>query len=200
LDAKDGTHLWAETYDRELSAPNIFAVQDEIAEQVVATIAGLSGVITRARFAEVKQKPTDSLDAYESALQFGIYFRGELSASELARACAALEHAVKSDPGYADAWAYLALLYLEEYRHNYSVRPDPLDRALGAARRAVALVKWRTTHLRMCISSDTNSTHSSLRLNEPSSLIPITQMSWALWATDSIRPGMSEGSPSSERR
>ena len=38
LDAKDGTHLWAETYDRELSASNIFSVQDEITEQVVATI------------------------------------------------------------------------------------------------------------------------------------------------------------------
>jgi adenylate cyclase len=35
LDAKDGTHLWAETYDRELSASNIFAVQDEITGQVV---------------------------------------------------------------------------------------------------------------------------------------------------------------------
>ena len=41
LDAKDGTHLWAETYDRELSAASIFAVQDEITEQVVATIASL---------------------------------------------------------------------------------------------------------------------------------------------------------------
>ena len=52
LDAKDGTHLWAETYDRELSASNIFAVQDEITEQVVATIAGglrrdLSGTLCR---------------------------------------------------------------------------------------------------------------------------------------------------------
>jgi hypothetical protein len=64
LDAKDGTHLWAERYDRELSASDIFAVQDEITEQVVATIAGMSGVISRARFSEVKEKPTHALSGF----------------------------------------------------------------------------------------------------------------------------------------
>ncbi len=65
LDAKDGTHLWADTYDRDLSASDIFSVQDEITEQVVATIASNSGVISRVRFAEIKEKPTDTLDSYE---------------------------------------------------------------------------------------------------------------------------------------
>jgi adenylate cyclase len=40
LDAGDGTHLWADTYDRDLSASSIFDVQDEITEHVVASIAG----------------------------------------------------------------------------------------------------------------------------------------------------------------
>jgi TolB-like protein/cytochrome c-type biogenesis protein CcmH/NrfG len=138
LDAKDGTHLWAETYDRELSVSNIFAVQDEIAEQVVATIAGLHGVISRTRFAEVKDKPTENLDAYECVLQVGAYYRGNLAAPEHARLRDALERAVKSDPGYSDAWAYLAGIYLDEDRINYNPRPNPLDRALDAAQRAVA--------------------------------------------------------------
>ena len=56
--------------------PDIFAVQDEITEQVVGTIAGHRyGVISRARFAEVKEKPTDSLDAYECVLQAAAYYR-----------------------------------------------------------------------------------------------------------------------------
>ncbi len=42
LDAKDGTHLWADTYDRELSASSIFAVQDEITE-LRGELAGLRG-------------------------------------------------------------------------------------------------------------------------------------------------------------
>jgi TolB-like protein/Tfp pilus assembly protein PilF len=139
LDSKDGTHLWAETYDRELSASSVFAVQDEVTEQVVATIAGAQGVISRARFAEIKEKPTESLDAYECVLQFGAYNRGSLVAIGHAEVRDALERAVKSDPGYAEAWACLSTIYTDEYRFNYNPRPDPLDRALDAARRAVRL-------------------------------------------------------------
>jgi adenylate cyclase len=138
LDAKDGTHLWAETYDRELSAENIFGVQDEITEQVVASIAGFYGVISRARFAEIQEKPTKNLDAYECVLQTHAYYRDNWNATEHAKVRAGLERAVKSDPGYVEAWACLCFIYLDEHRDAYNPRPDPLDRALDAARRAVA--------------------------------------------------------------
>jgi len=138
LDAKDGTHLWAERYDRELSASNIFAIQDEMTEQVVATIASGFGVISRARFAEVKEKPTDRLEAYDCVLRTLAYYRDRQVAPEHAKVRDALERAVKSDPDYADAWACLSLAYLDEYRFNSNPRPHPLDRALDAARRAVA--------------------------------------------------------------
>ena len=140
LDAEDGTHLWAETYDRELSASNVFAVQDEITAQVVATIAGISGVISRARFAEIKGKPTESLVAYEWVLKAAAYeklYYYLAPAHEEVRD--GLERTVKSDPGYADAWAWLSLLYTREHKYDYSGRPNPLDRALEAARRAISL-------------------------------------------------------------
>ena len=138
LDAKNGTHLWADTYDRELSASSIFAIQDEITEQVVATIAGKFGVISRARFSEVKEKPTESLDAYEWVLKAGAYYIDNWDAIQHAEVRDGLERVVKSDPGYADAWAWLCHIYIDEYRWDYNPRPDPLDRALDAARRAVA--------------------------------------------------------------
>jgi TolB-like protein len=138
LDAKDGTHLWAESYDRELSASNIFEVQDEITEKVVGTIAGSFGVISRARFAEVQEKPTDHIDAYEAVLKFGAYIKDNVTPVEHARVRDALERAVKSDPSYADAWASLSIVYSDEYRWDYNPQPKPLDRALEAARRAVA--------------------------------------------------------------
>jgi adenylate cyclase len=140
LDAKDGTHLWAETYDRELSAAGIFAVQDEITEHVVATIAGAAGVISRAGFAEVREKPTDRLDAYESVLKVLAYYSGgPIPAPEHARLRDSLERAVESDRSYSDAWAWLSWIYLDEDRFNCNPRPNPLDRALDAAQRAVAL-------------------------------------------------------------
>jgi adenylate cyclase len=137
LDAKDGTHLWAETYDRALSASNIFAVQDEVTEQAVATIAGNYGVISRTRFAEAHEKPTDSLDGYECVLRWELYVRDSIIPVEHAKLRDGLERAVKSDPDYADAWACLCHAYLAAYRLNFDLRPDLLDRALEAARRAV---------------------------------------------------------------
>jgi adenylate cyclase len=139
LDARDGTHLWAETYDRELSTSSIFAVQDEITEQVVGTIASGWGVISRARFAEAKEKPTDSLDAYEYVLQYVAYASDKLSPSEHARVRNGLERAVKLDPDYSAAWACLSYSYHDEYGFNFNPRPDSLDRALDGARRAVEL-------------------------------------------------------------
>jgi TolB-like protein len=137
LDAKDGTHLWADTYDRDLSASDIFAVQDEITEQVVGTIGSNWGVISRVRFAEIREKPTDSLDAYECVLRVGAYYRDDFLATEHAKVRDCLERVVKSDPDYADAWACLSRIYIDEYRLNYNPRPNPLDRALKAAHRAV---------------------------------------------------------------
>ena len=61
--------------------------------------------------------------------------RDEGNAAALTRT--ALEHAVELEPRYADAWACLAVLYLDEDRHEFNRRPDALDRALEAARRAV---------------------------------------------------------------
>ena len=137
LDAKDGTHLWADTYDRDLSTSNIFAVQDEITEQVVGTIAGLYGVISRDQVSEVKEKPTESLAAYECVLRTIAYYRDRTSATEHEKLRRCLERAVKSDPGYANAWAALSFIYFDEHRNNYNPRPGSLDRALDAARRAV---------------------------------------------------------------
>jgi adenylate cyclase len=138
LDAKDGTHLWAEAFDRELSAATVFAVQDEITEQVVGAIAGSYGVISRARFAETRDEPTTNLEAYECVLRLFAY-AWNYDPTDHARARDDLERAVKSDPGYAGAWAALSHAYFHEHTHNLNPRPDPLHRALDAARRAVAL-------------------------------------------------------------
>jgi tetratricopeptide (TPR) repeat protein len=48
-----------------------------------------------------------------------------------------LERAVHQAPGHAECWAMLTILYVEEYIHGFNARPDPLGRALAAARHAV---------------------------------------------------------------
>ena len=68
LDARSGAHLWAESYERDLSRAKFFGVQDEITERVVGAIGDTYGVISRATFDESKAKGTTSLDAYECVL------------------------------------------------------------------------------------------------------------------------------------
>jgi len=138
LDATDGSHLWAETYDRDLSASDIFNLQDEIRGRVVATIADNYGILIQPRSEAATTKRTESLDAYECVLRAMKYLADVLPESHKeSRAC--LERAVEIDPDYAEAWAWLSFVYMGEYQWGYNARPDPLDRALAAAKRAVEL-------------------------------------------------------------
>jgi tetratricopeptide (TPR) repeat protein len=97
-------HLWAESYDRKLE--NIFSVQGEVA---TAVAQALKARLTGAEEQALEQKPTNNPQAYDAylrglayALRPGYYERNTL---------AAVEHftqAVKLDPKFAVAWAWLA--------------------------------------------------------------------------------------------
>ncbi len=138
LNAEDGTHLWAETFDRDLTTANIFGTQDEIANRISATIADERGPIWKPGTAAIREKVPESLTAYECILRIIEYYevRTPNQHSE-SRDCA--ERAVKIDPNYSRIWTALSFLALDEFRFGYNQRPEPLERAFDAAQRAVAL-------------------------------------------------------------
>ena len=138
LNAVDGSHLWAETYERDLSADNIFAIQDEITEQVAGMIAGTYGIISRADFEQAKRRGTDNLEAYDCVLRLYAY-RSVLGEDGHGKIRDCLEQAVETDPDYADAWTWLTFIYALEHISDYNPQPGPLERALNAGRRAVEL-------------------------------------------------------------
>jgi len=142
LDANTGGHLWADDYERALSADNIFALQDDISGQVVSVLGDAYGVISRARMSRATAQPTDSLDAFDCVLRARAYsnaFTPELHLA--ARNC--LERAVEIAPDYVDAWTSLARIYLDQYWSGFNPRPDDsrplLDLALATAQKAVEL-------------------------------------------------------------
>ncbi|MDP6952816.1 MAG: adenylate/guanylate cyclase domain-containing protein, partial [Alphaproteobacteria bacterium] len=65
LDAVDGSHIWAEKYDRILDAAQLFAAQDEITDHVSSAIAGDAGVIVGRELGEVFRKAPESLFVYD---------------------------------------------------------------------------------------------------------------------------------------
>ena len=146
IDASDGTELWTERFDRELTAANLFELQDEITAQIVGAVAGSYGAISRDLLQETRPVGTENLEAYDCVLRAYAYEQLLTPEAHLVtRDC--LERAVVLDPDYADAWSKLAFLYADEFAFNYNARPDPLDRALKAAQKGVELdPSSQTTH------------------------------------------------------
>jgi serine/threonine protein kinase/tetratricopeptide (TPR) repeat protein len=136
VDAVSGAHLWAETYERAFSRDTLFELQDDIVPRVVSTVADMQGVLPRNMMEVLRNRDPETLSPYEALLRsFGHHQR--LNAAEHATARAVLERAVQQPPDRGDCWAMLSWLYREEYTHGFNPRPDPLGRALTAARRAV---------------------------------------------------------------
>ncbi|WP_263375689.1 winged helix-turn-helix domain-containing protein [Granulicella aggregans] len=138
VDRETGAHLWAATYDRDFTPHAEFDLLDDIVPQIVSTIADSYGVLPRNMGETLRSVDPARLTPYEAVLRCFAYFQ-RLSAEEHLPVRMALERAVEHAPAYADAWAMLSLIYKEEFTHGFNLGPDPLDRALAAARRAVEL-------------------------------------------------------------
>ena len=136
VDASSGAQLWAETFLRTFRQKDIFALQDDLVSRIVSTVADTYGVLPHTMSESLRSRDPGELTPYEAVLRSFAHFP-RLSAEEHGAALAGLERAVQQAPGYADAWAMLSMLYREEYTHRFNLRPDPIERAFAAARRAV---------------------------------------------------------------
>jgi tetratricopeptide (TPR) repeat protein len=127
-------HIWAERYDRGLD--DIFAIQDEVTEAVVARIAeGVKG----ARALHARSRPSHSATAYDLVLQARPY-RTAYTAEASEIAARFLEQAIELDPNFALAHASLAFVRAGQFEEGWSDDPKAaLAEALTAAKRAVAL-------------------------------------------------------------
>jgi adenylate cyclase len=141
LDTTNAAVLWSRAYDEDLHVRDLFAVQEDIARQVATAVAQPYGIVFRADARWTSRQAPDDLEAHACTLRFYTY-RTELSPGLHAAIRDCLRRAVARYPDYATAWAMLSILYLDEDRFGYNPEPGPptpSDRALEAARRAVAL-------------------------------------------------------------
>ena len=105
-DVATGAHLWAERYDREIA--DVFAVQDEITENIVAAI---EPKLYAAESFRAQRKPPDSMDAWDLVMRaLSHYWRVTRQDSVVAQAL--LEKAIAIDPNYGQALGLLATSYM----------------------------------------------------------------------------------------
>lgn len=105
-DVSTGSHLWAERYDRELA--DIFAVQDEITEAIVAAI---EPQLYAAESFRAQQKPPGSLDAWDLVMR-ALSHHWRITREDNAAAQALLGKAVAIDPAYGKALGLLATSHI----------------------------------------------------------------------------------------
>ena len=144
IDATSGNHVWAERYERELA--DVFAVQDEITERVVAAI---EPQLYAAEHFRSRRKPPESLDAWECVVR-SLSFVGQDTRAGLAAAEALCRRAIGIAPGYAQAHSLLAWVLVRRASRSGGNLRTVLPEATAEAREALDLDEqdpWaRMTH------------------------------------------------------
>jgi adenylate cyclase len=134
VDAGTGYHIWAERYDRE--AGDIFAVQDEVTQQIVRALAVK---LTDSEKARLGRAPTTGVvEAYDLVLR-GHEQRRRTTREGNAEARRLFVRALDLDPTYAPAYAGLSWTHLQSWQFVWTTDRDSLERARELAERAIAL-------------------------------------------------------------
>jgi serine/threonine protein kinase len=136
IDAKSGTQIWAENYDREMK--DAFDIQSDLAFQISSA---LKAKLSPGETARLRQPPTTNGEAYLLYIQANEYYAEPRKLKlDLEKAEQLYEKALQLDPSFALAWAQLSRL--ESVWHSYHpgpTGPDPARRAKAQATAREAL-------------------------------------------------------------
>jgi adenylate cyclase len=118
VDASTGDQVWSQRYDRQLH--DIFALQDEIVQSLVATLNLQLTVLQRGWFLPQRTK---NLEAYDFFLRGLEYFLNP-TADGLSKGRKIFEKALELDTSYANAYGALALSYFLGAIWQFDKDPD----------------------------------------------------------------------------
>jgi len=155
IDAESDRHLWAETYDRDLT--DIFAIQTEVALQIARA---LSAELSADEQARIQKAPARDLQAYQLYLE-GRQYSIRYTEDGFRRALECFARAIARDPEFALAYVGIARTYVEAVLSSHvEITPDiafarakeaigkalAIDERLGDAHGIVALLKFTSDY------------------------------------------------------
>ncbi len=132
IEVKTDSHLWSETYDRELK--DVFAIQDDIARSIVAA---LEVTLTPRDRRALQYVATQNTQAYDYYLRGRRYFY-EFTRRQFHNAIRMFKKAIEHDPNFALAYAGIADAYSLLYQWADS-SDDNIRRAFEASIKAITL-------------------------------------------------------------
>ena len=132
--ASDDTHVWAETYDDDMS--EVFRLQSNMAERVAQA---LDITLLEPERRALRSKPTENLEAYDYYLRGNDYLRQNILENGFRIAMRMYEKAVELDPTFALAYAQLSRVHARMYWFYYDRSEECLAMAKEAVDRAFQL-------------------------------------------------------------
>jgi TolB-like protein/Tfp pilus assembly protein PilF len=138
IDARTDSQVWAETYDR--TAADLFAIQSELAESIVAQ---LQAKLSPEQKADIEARPTQDLVAFELYLRAKQIVDSYLIAEDVRvavlSALQSLDQAIKRDPDFVSAYCYIARANDLLYFFDLDPTPDRILLAEAAVKAALRL-------------------------------------------------------------
>lgn len=135
IEVMNGTHLWSETYDREMK--DVFALQDDISKMIVDI---LKIKLTGKQANQLAGSYTENPEAHEDYLK-GRYHWNTRTDEGIKKAIGYFEDAIKKDSNYAAAYSGLADTYLTLYDYGLMSIDESTLKAKDAAQRALKINK-----------------------------------------------------------
>lgn len=118
IDAANGHHLWAETYQRPMD--DLFRVMDDITKNIALA---LQIKLTEGEQAHLRHSATNLKAWLEATKGLDLFYRYSKEGMDASRRL--FKRAVELDPNYAFAWTMLASTYVVDARYGYS--PNPME-------------------------------------------------------------------------
>jgi adenylate cyclase len=135
IDAADGSHVWAERYDRALD--DIFAIQDGI---TLALATEMQVKLTEGEQARLRYTTTSNVAAWSRWIEGLAHYRRGITKDNTAAATAAWEKALALDPSSAAIHAMLAWMHMLDARFGWrDDRPRAMEKTRAHLERALAL-------------------------------------------------------------
>ena len=135
IETKNGTHLWSETFDREIK--DVFTIQDEISRMIVSN---LKIKLLDEHANRLTKRNTENPDAFEDYLK-GRYYWNQRTDDGLRKAIGYFESAIKKDPKYAAAYSGLSDTYVTLFDYDIMSFEESTLKAKQAAEKALEIDK-----------------------------------------------------------
>jgi serine/threonine protein kinase/Tfp pilus assembly protein PilF len=132
--ASDDTHVWAQTYDNDMS--KVFQVQSEVAERVAQA---LNIALLEPERRALASRPTENMEAYDYYMRGNEYMHRSVLENDFRIAIRMYEKAVELDPTFASAYAQLSRVHSEMYWFIYDRSEERLEKAKDAIEKALEL-------------------------------------------------------------